>query len=526
MHGTLHTTQRLFAAPISVTLIAVSSKQQQQLHENSDSTDDRPPSSLLSSSTAAVYHRVCRLTSILSFLVVLVVATYHQLCRRTSVVSFLAVLVVSLWNVGSAPRYLSHYSSSSPTYGHNAVHETYLLLKKHKKQPPAPQRTVSWSPHNSSTFMSSCLLWMDDNHYLVEWLAYHYTVLPLRRLIMCIDPKSHTSPLTILERYSSRGLMNITIWYEDDFFPAGMRHQSKADPVGLFLRRQNNCYLQCMKTLKKDYTIPQQKNIHSATTVTPPPPTQHRRHTPSTNTTNVLVPPTQPEEEEEEEELLQPPIWVTIYDMDEFMVFNHFSPKPRVGLKEMKPTVLEVLTSPNNGIAPYPNLCVPLSRSSISILESQSDVQAFVPPSLQSHNVSGMNFKTLRYPYTLPVMMNGKALLDLRYADHDRDFRIRNINCHRPLMNRCTQENVWITPDRAALGVYHYPGTLEQFTFRSRDARNWTRIPEKYALLNKTRAQVTERPNARLSWLPAFVEQVGTDVAIALLHGAGEVNPQ
>jgi hypothetical protein len=74
--------------------------------------------------------------------------------------------------------------------------------------------------------------------------------------------------------------------------------------------------------------------------------------------------------------------------------------------------------------------------------------------------------------------------------------------------------------------VYHYPGTLEQFTFRSGDARNWTRIPEKYALLNKTRAQVIESQNARLSWLPALVEQVGTDVALALLHGAGEVNPQ
>jgi hypothetical protein len=76
------------------------------------------------------------------------------------------------------------------------------------------------------------------------------------------------------------------------------------------------------------------------------------------------------------------------------------------------------------------------------------------------------------------------------------------------------------------LGVYHYAGTLEQFTFRSRDARSWSRVSEKYALLNKTRAEVIECPNARLSWLPVLVEQVGTDLALALLHGAGEVNPQ
>jgi hypothetical protein len=515
----------MFTTPISSsTMTAVFPKQEQQQqpqqHENRDIMEDRSPLSLLLSSSSAAASTTYR------FL--------RRTCRRTLVLSVVAVLVMSLWNVGSAPRYLSQYSMSS-TDGYSAVHETYTLLQrqpqqskeKQQQQPPTAQKTIHWSAHNSSTFMSSCLLWMDDNHYLVEWLAYHYTVLPLRRLIICIDPQSQTSPLSILERYSSRGLMNITIWYENDLYSEAIRNQSQfiLDPVRLFLRRQNHFYLQCMKTLKKDYTIPQKNQ--SATTITPPPPpttstTTSSQHRP---TSNVLVASNQPEEEEEEEQQ-QPPIWVTIYDMDEFIVFNHLSPRPSVGLNEMKPTVLELLTSPNNSIAPYPNPCVPMSRSSISIRESQSDVQAFVPPSLRSHNMIGMNFKTLRYPYVLPVIMNGKALLDLRNADSDRDFRIGNVNCHRPLKNHCTQNNVAMSAYRAALGVYHYPGTLEQFTFRSRDARNWTRVPKKYASLNKTRGRVTERSNARLSWLPAFVEQVGTDVALALLQGAGEVNPQ
>jgi hypothetical protein len=514
-------------------MIAVSSKPQQQHFENSDSTDDRSPSSLLlsSSTTAAAttYDQLCRRTSVISFLAVLVVATYHQLCRRTSVLSVLAVLVVSLCNVGSTTRYLSHYSSSS-TYEYSIVHEAYLLLQKPNEPPPPAQETIPWSPYNSSTFMSSCLLWMDDNHYLVEWMAYHYTVLPLRRLIMCIDPKSQTSPLSIVERYSSRGLMNVTIWYEDDFYPKEIRNQSRnvSDPVLLFRRRQKNCYLQCMKTLKEDYTIPQMN--YFAHTVTPPPPTTTQHHPHATNTTttsiNVLFVPNQPGKEEEEG-AQQPPIWVTIYDMDEFIVFNHLSPEPSIGLKELKPTVLELLTSPKNVIARYPNPCVPMSRSSISILESnESDVQVFVPPSLmQSHPVNGMNLKTLRYPYIIPGAMFGKALLDLRYADSERDFRIGNINVHRPLKNHCPKKRMGMRPSRGALGVYHYPGTLEQFTFRSGDARNWTRIPEKYAMLNKTRAQVTESSNARLSWLPGLVDQVGTEVALALLHGAGEVNP-
>jgi hypothetical protein len=464
--------------------------QQTQQHENRDNVDDCSPLSLSSSSSTAA-------TTTYRFL--------RQTCRRPLVLGFLAALVVSLWNVGTTSSYLSQYSTSS-TDGYRTVN-------------------VPWSAHNSSTFMSSCLLWMDDNHYLVEWLAYHYTVLPLRRLIICIDPNSQTSPLTILERYSRRGLMNITIWYETDLYSEEIRNQYVSDSVGLFLRRQNHFYLQCMKTLKEDYTIPQKNR--SSTTITSPPPTQQPPHATNTSTTtNGLVAPNQPEEEEEEDQQ-QTPIWVTMFDIDEFIVLNHLSPQPSIGLNETKPTVLELLTSPKNAIAPYPNPCVPLSRSSISILEGQSDVQAFVPPSLEPYNVSGMNFKTLRYPCIISdFVLPGKALLDLRNADSDRDFRIENVNCHRPLMNHCTQDNIWITPDGAALGVYHYPGTLEQFTFRNADSRNWTRIPEKYALLNTTRAEVTESPNARLWWLQAFIEQVGIDLALALLRGAGEVNPQ
>ena len=44
------------------------------------------------------------------------------------------------------------------------------------------------APLDHNEGFSSCLLIMDDNHYLIEWLAYHYHVLPLRRLIVATDP--------------------------------------------------------------------------------------------------------------------------------------------------------------------------------------------------------------------------------------------------------------------------------------------------------------------------------------------------
>jgi hypothetical protein len=64
-----------------------------------------------------------------------------------------------------------------------------------------------------------CLLIKYDNHYLVEWLAYHYHVLPLRHLIVGVDPSSRTSPTQILDRYRDRGLIKISEVTDSDFWP-------------------------------------------------------------------------------------------------------------------------------------------------------------------------------------------------------------------------------------------------------------------------------------------------------------------
>jgi Glycosyltransferase family 92 len=58
--------------------------------------------------------------------------------------------------------------------------------------------------------VSACLLFMDDNHRLVEWLAYHYFIMPLRHVIVLPDPDSRTSPMDVLERW--KPYMTIEVW--------------------------------------------------------------------------------------------------------------------------------------------------------------------------------------------------------------------------------------------------------------------------------------------------------------------------
>ena len=67
-----------------------------------------------------------------------------------------------------------------------------------------------------------CLLIKDDNDILPEWVAYHYHVFQMRRLIVAVDPDSKTSPLDVLqgwiENFDYFGL-DVTIWNDEDYTP-------------------------------------------------------------------------------------------------------------------------------------------------------------------------------------------------------------------------------------------------------------------------------------------------------------------
>ena len=97
-------------------------------------------------------------------------------------------------------------------------HET---LKLSPPTTAAPSAAISPESHDNQQLQfppwSACLLIKDNNIILPEWLAYHYTVLPLRRLIVAVDPTSKTDPRYIFDQYKSIG-MNVTVWTDDDYW--------------------------------------------------------------------------------------------------------------------------------------------------------------------------------------------------------------------------------------------------------------------------------------------------------------------
>jgi hypothetical protein len=88
-------------------------------------------------------------------------------------------------------------ASTTTSTGNSGAHETDETAHEStiKHEHPHPH-----SPYEEG--IAACLLVKDDNHRLVEWLAYHYTMLPLRRLIIAVDPGSLTSPHRILQRWT------------------------------------------------------------------------------------------------------------------------------------------------------------------------------------------------------------------------------------------------------------------------------------------------------------------------------------
>jgi len=98
--------------------------------------------------------------------------------------------------------------------------------------------------------ISACLLVRDENENLVEWLAYHYFTLPLRNLVIAIDPASLQSPMEILDRWRKMN-MDIVVWANDDFMPKrtrGILHNATKSAVIRRHRFRQACFVKaCMK---------------------------------------------------------------------------------------------------------------------------------------------------------------------------------------------------------------------------------------------------------------------------------------
>ena len=92
---------------------------------------------------------------------------------------------------------------------------------------------------------SACLMIMDENHRLPEWLAYHYYMMPLRHVVLLVDPRSETSPMDTVQRW--RPYIKIDVWNFTDlhqYKPQSKKH-ANLDSWERHRRVQKFFYTQC-----------------------------------------------------------------------------------------------------------------------------------------------------------------------------------------------------------------------------------------------------------------------------------------
>jgi hypothetical protein len=116
---------------------------------------------------------------------------------------------------------------------------------------------------------SACIMWMDDNHRLEEWLAYHYYIMKLRYVVIAVDQKSITSPQHIVDRWNdneNKYNLNMTIitWKDPEYisdYGLKMKGIEMADSISILKHgsaktqyhryRQHEFYRMCSTHLLK-----------------------------------------------------------------------------------------------------------------------------------------------------------------------------------------------------------------------------------------------------------------------------------
>jgi len=327
--------------------------------------------------------------------------------------------------------------------------------------------------HNEESF-SACLLVMDDNHRLSEWIAYHYHVMPLRYLVVAVDPHSRTSPKAFLDRW--RPFMEIDEWTDTDFTKDTLMIDVETDSLNdkkiKHRNRQGQFYHACTKHL-------QAKNR----------------------------------------------TWTSYHDIDEFMSINSdvVGKNESDSLMRQPGAVLRMVHQQSSvpGAEWYKYFsqgpCLTIARTLFGAVESTDDQVNHLVPDF----FDGRQFDTLRYRYrATPRSGNdglAKSIIDVsRVEPHHFKGRTPRTSIHRPL-GACP--HAWVKYNSLPLGIHHYLGSWEAFSFRE-DARKGTlRTREKWlerSILDKGGVDDEVRP-----WIAGFVANVGPAASKYLLQDAG-----
>jgi len=342
----------------------------------------------------------------------------------------------------------------------------------------------------------------DDGHILPEWLAYHYEVAPLRRLIMLVDKYSITSPRHIIETYERMTDLNVTIWKEDDLKyrgppPRKKHNETPAQFYARYLRKQITFLGQCMTTLQREAR--------------------------ENNDTDL---------------------WAMFIDTDEYLSFNYFNRITKDGIFDKSKESFPCRTAPGRICRKDGSPYQMLDELKIKYEEQPETVASFLDRNreqLQSLNYSNCmylprlqhgaielshipkarndsipqelrveDFHTLRFPFHSGSMYWGKSIVkitdELNPALIHNPHFIQKDNCFGSSTSFKFAE-----PSRSFFRVHHHTGSLEDFLSRPGDL---SRTVDNFQKRNSSVVKGESRDT--FWWLVSFINRFGMANAMLL----------
>jgi hypothetical protein len=260
--------------------------------------------------------------------------------------------------------------------------------------------------------------------------AYHYHTLPLKHLIVAVDPRSKTSPTPILDRWRDHG-MDIIQWNDTDFMPPKDLKREEKRVRGTFgdippdlvrhRARQRLFYFGCMQKLKNQ-----------------------GRH------------------------------WTLLIDSDEYLFVNYptvaarnLTAPPANQTGSVMSFLQEELQRPGHNLT---TPCVQIPRIRFGSKESGAvDVKRHVPVGFNASSFQTLRWRKHASNENGSANKISKTMIDLsRVAWKD----LKPVDSvHRPIKSICGQRGLYIRMADQVFAIHHYLGTWEQFSYRD-DSRN------------------------------------------------------
>mmetsp|Transcript_37745 Transcript_37745/g.42252 ORF Transcript_37745/g.42252 Transcript_37745/m.42252 type:complete len:538 (-) Transcript_37745:134-1747(-) len=377
---------------------------------------------------------------------------------------------------------------------------------------------------------SACILWMDDNHRLDEWLAYHYYLLKLRYVVLNIDPFSRTSPQPIIDRWNdkeNKHNLNMTIvtTKDSDYIRNYDKEMQKIEKARIKSMEHTQESLHKYGQTKLNYHTMRQEEFYRSCS----------KHLMGQNRS-----------------------WTSYHDTDEFLTFNHVANKQNITAESMLKMeqpgyVLHRLNTiktqnPRDSYANDTGLsCLVVSRRRFCAVEleseetnglfvsssnhSSSTIDGIVPEGFMNSSIESSTeeerisvvrrFDTLRYKFLTPGYDGmPKSFIDLSQnnpklyiQDKYGGKGMSKWGTHMPMHTLCITESKARLDNTKKLVkgerffLSHYLGSWEYYSYRN-DARQgglrtYT-IWQNRAIETKGEISYVIRP-----WLRGFVDLVG-----------------